>query len=486
MPTTDPASEAPSGLVDPLLGEYVPHAAVALTDAERWPSLDAAGLARVEAARTHPRAPTWGHATGDRLDADDLGALAARVPPSPGDRPGAVPGWVAELVDRVHRTVPRYRAAARQGRSGPASALTDLPTLSRADLADVASLVPVDVQLDRVLEGSSSGSTGTARVVPLHPRAVAADLLLVHALVFGAGARWDADPDRLGLANVVDQRTAFTYVSAMTAFPRPAGAPAPLMARVNLDPSAWRRTGDREAWFAAHDPQLVSTTTLPLLRLLDLADDVAGQTLSLHPVAVLTGATHVTPAVRERVRDRWEVPLVDLYALRETGPVAACADGRGHVVVTDRRLHVEVLDELGEPVADGVRGEVVVTVDENPYLPLLRYRTGDHAALVHDGRGAVLVDLEGRDPVLFVARGGRRLPAVDAVQVLQAAGLTAWRLHQDAGGDVRLDAVAGAGRAAEAARAVRDWLDRPVELTVLDDAAALGPGKPRRFGSDLA
>ena len=50
----------------------------------------------------------------------------------------------------------------------------------------------------------------------------------------------------------------------------------------------------------------------------------------------------------------------------------------------DRRVHVEVLDEGGAPVPDGERGEIVVTVDENPYLPLLRYRTGDHAALVRD------------------------------------------------------------------------------------------------------
>lgn len=475
MPTTEGAAGAP----DRLLGEYVPHAAVALTDPERWPTLDAAGLARVEAARTHPRAPVWGHATGDRLDEADLAALATR-PPEPARPDHGVPAWVPGLVERVHRTVPRYRASARAGRSGPTTPLADLPTLSRADLGDVASLVPVDVPLDRVLEGSSSGSTGAARVVPLHPRAVATDLLLVHALVQATGVRWEPDPARLGLANVVDQRTAFTYVSAMTAFPRDAGVAAPLMARVNLDPSSWRADGDREAWLAEHDPQVLSTTTLPLLRLLGLAD--AG--LRLHPLAVVNGATHLAPAVRERVRATWGVPVVDLYALRETGPVAADLDGTGHVVV-DRRVHVEVLAPDGSAVPDGERGEITVTVDENPYLPLLRYRTGDHAALVRDGRGVVLVGLEGRDPVLFADATGARRPAVDAVQVLQAAGLLAWRLHQDASGEVHLHAVGPAQATTEAARAVRDWLGRPVDLVVLADAAALGPGKPRRFSSDL-
>lgn len=474
---SDPATSDPVGPP----AEYAPMGSLALTDGERWPSLPAADLARVEAARQHPAAPVWVHATGDRLDAADLTALAAREQVRPSASP---PGWVAALVERVHATVPRYRAAARDGRSGPSSPLHDLPTVTRHDLlTDLAAHVPVDVPLDRVLQGTSSGSTGAALLVPLHPRSVAADLLLLHALVEATGAPWAADAARLGLVNLVDQRAAFTYLSAMSAFPRDPGVPAPLMARVNLDASAWRAPGDRERWFAEHDPQVVSTSTLPLVHLLDLAE--AG--LELHPLAVVNGATHVTPAVRRRVRDVWDAPLLDLYGLRETGPVAVATEGDpGHVLV-DRRVHVEVLDPAGRPVPPGERGEVVVTVDENPYLPLLRYRTGDHAALgsTADGR-PVLLGLEGRAAVRYLDAAGVARPSVDATQVLQAAGLVAWHLHQDADGAVRLRAVAPDVPSAQAAaRAVRDWLGRDVALDVLDDVADLGPGKPARWTSDL-
>ncbi|TGY83013.1 AMP-binding protein, partial [Cellulomonas shaoxiangyii] len=399
----------------------------------------------------------------------------------PAGPPDGPPSWVAALVARAHATVPRYRSAARAGTSGASTPLHALPTVTRADLvADLAAHVPVDVPLDRVLEGTSSGSTGAALRVPLHPRWVAADLLLLHDLVAAAGGTWFADPDRLGLLNLVDQRTAFTYVSAMSAFPRPAGTPVPLMARVNLDASAWRRPGDRERWLADVDPQVVSTSALPLLHLLELA----GAGLELHPVAVVNGATHVTPAVRAAVRATWGAPLVDLYGLRETGPVAAALDDGDHVVV-DRRVHVEVLDASGAPVPDGARGEVVVTVDENPYLPLLRYRTGDHAALRRDARGTVLVGLEGRAPVRFADAAGRWRPSVDATQVLQAADLLAWHLHQDATGGVRLTAVpAHPGAADRAARAVREWLGRPVDLRVADRSAT-GHGKPHRFSTAL-
>ena len=505
MPTTDhpvpggpgPRDAATTADDAGVPAEYVPLQAVALSDAERWPTLPGADLARVVAAREHPAAPRWVHATGDRLDAADLAALearfpGARAPGGAGDTAVArvdaardvdvadVPDWVLELVERAHRTIPRYRGAVREGRSGPRTPLHELPTVRRRDLVtSLAAHVPVDVPLDRVLHGTSSGSTGSALLVPLHPRAVAADLLLVHALVEAAGARWTVDPGRLGLVNLVDQRAAFTYVSAMSAFPRPDGTPAPLMARVNLDTSSWRRADDRARWFAAHDPQVVSTSALPLTHLLDLAE--AG--LAVRPLAVVNGATHVTPAVRARARDLWGAALVDLYGLRETGPVAAASsDGAGHVLV-DRRVHVEVVDAAGRPLPAGVRGEVVVTADENPYLPLLRYRTGDHASLGRDASGRVVLEgLEGRAAVLFTDARGAGRPSIDATQVLQTAGLVAWHLHQDADGAVRLRAVPGdAAGAEQAARAVGAWLGRPVELEVLGDVAELGEGKPARY-----
>jgi phenylacetate-CoA ligase len=463
--TDDPA------VPDPALSEYAPMGTLALTDAERWPTLDPAGHERLAALRAHPDAPPWVHATGDRLTADDEPALAAAASADPPD-----PDWVAALVARVHTTVPAYRRATRDGRSGPGSALADLPRVTRQNLVDdLASYVPVDVPLDRVLEGTSSGSTGAALRIPLHPTSVAADLVLLQRLVEAAGAAWSADPDRLGLANVVDQRAAFTYASAMTAFRRPSGAPAPLMARVNL--SGWPDDGSRDRFLEDLDPQVLSTSTLPLLRLLELD-------LDLHPVAVVNGATHLPAAVRAAARERWGCPVIDLYGLRETGPIASGADADGHVLVP-RRVLVEILDESGAPVPDGGRGEIVVTVDDNPYLPLLRYRTGDHASLVRDARGTVLVGLEGRAPVLFRAADGTSRPSVDATQLLQAYGLAAYHLHQDTDGSVHLRALALSGADPRAAAdAVERWLGRPVALTVLDDVDQLGEGKPRRFSAE--
>ena len=56
----------PDDAPDLTLDEYTPGAAVALTDAERWPTLDAAGRDALDAVRGDPAAPVWVHVTGSR------------------------------------------------------------------------------------------------------------------------------------------------------------------------------------------------------------------------------------------------------------------------------------------------------------------------------------------------------------------------------------------------------------------------------------
>ncbi|MET4224369.1 AMP-binding protein [Oerskovia enterophila] len=540
-PDSPRSPDLPHGVPDALLGEYAPFGNVALDDTERWPTLTPDGAARLDALRHHPAAPVWVHATGDRLTADDLPVLAAtarrfaeraaeRERDGTGDAggtdddrtgPGAeaghpatahpVPAWVTDLVERAHAVVPRYRRARDQRRSHARSPLDALPPVTRDDLrADLASFVPVDVDLSRIIEGTSSGSTGAAVVVPLHPVAVAADLALLHLLVRDAGATWTPHEDRLGLVNLVDQRAAFTYASAMTGFDAASGRAtsdlsAPLMARVNLDPGAWRDPADRSTFLRGTDPQVLSSSPLPLLALADLD---AREGLGLHPVAVVSGAAHLTPPARARLRAAWDVPVIDLYGLRETGAVASRADD-GPFVVAPRRVWVEILSDDGTPVPDGSPGEVVVTTDENPYLPLLRYRTGDRARIVRPrgpGGRVELHDLEGRSPVRYRHADGRWLGSVDATQVLQAAGIAAWQLHQRADGTIELtvvpDAPAGGapsgrgpGRAGapgtgaapatdSAARALRQWIGRDVVVTVTTPAR-LGHGRARRYSSDV-
>jgi phenylacetate-CoA ligase len=110
--------------------------------------------------------------------------------------------------------------------------------------------------------------------------------------------------------------------------------------------------------------------------------------------------------------------------LTETGPIACWAPDADAYRVLPNDIFVEALDSNGRHVADGERGEITVTGGRNPFLPLLRYRTGDWGRIerTSDSGGNAIVhlyDLEGRKPVLFRSRTGDIVNPVDLSRVLR-------------------------------------------------------------------
>ncbi|CAN7596925.1 CoF synthetase [Terrabacter sp. LjRoot27] len=444
---------------------YEPMGAAVRTDAERFPALDPSGRERLDALRQHAHAPAWSHACGDLLtDVDHLTLEAWRreVPSLAAAASAEPPAWLVAETERLARVVPHLR---RLG----VRAWADVPTISRADLArGVADFVPLDVPLDRVVQGTSSGSSGSALVIPWHPVDIAKDLALLDLLLTGVGVDWREDPSRMGLLSVVDQEQAFTYASAMTL----RGGQS--MSRVSLHASAWADAGARRAFLTAADPQVVTGSALTL-------QTYAALDLPCSPLALVSGAVDLATPARAHLETTLGVPVLDLYGLREVGPVACeTATGAGHVLVP-RRAWVEVVDEAGDRVADGTAGEITVSSLENPYLPLLRYRTGDRGALVGTGTERRIVGLEGRSAVTFAAGDGRRVQSVELTQQLQRFGVRAWAVVQDADGSVTTRCLGGDADGLR--KALEALLDRPVTVETVAAAADLGPGKPRRFTS---
>lgn len=412
------------------LAEYVPGNAAVLTDAERWPALSAAGAARLDRVRTDPDAPLWTHVAGDRLTAAQHARAAT---------PLSTRDWLEEHLATARR-LPAYRGMAGLER------LEDFPVISREDLVeDVSRFVPLDADLDLMVHGTSSGSTGHALVIPDHLEEVVRGFHLLRRLVAEQGVRWEPDPARLALAHVVLQRQAFTYVSALPAFGDT------VMARLNL-------ADEPHAFLEKHDPQVLTGHPTSLEAVLGLR---------LHPLAIVSSAMALTAALRAELEHAFRCPVLDVYALHETRAIAVSTDGGPHVLL-DRRVHVEVLD-----------GEIVVTAGENPLLPLVRYRTGDSGRLTtHSGRPAI-DGLEGRSAVTFTRRDGTRVPSVDLTQQLQAYGARGWTVEQDATGAVT--AVVAGGDADAIGRALGALLGGPVTVHGVRTLRELGPGKPRRY-----
>lgn len=94
------------------------------------------------------------------------------------------------------------------------------------------------------------------------------------------------------------------------------------------------------------------------------------------------GAEPWTEGMREEIEARLGIKAFDIYGLSEImGPGVAleCPAHRGlHI---DEHFYPEILDEEGNPLPNGERGELVITSIEKEGFPVLRYRTKDLTTL---------------------------------------------------------------------------------------------------------
>lgn len=408
----------------------------------RQPSIDAAGAAMLRQLVEHPDAPAWNHVAGDRLQADDLAwldalraDLAQRTPTSAGPDARLL-SW---LADRLPQTpLLRERVA---GIDDLDAGWATIPTSGRADLAlRLEDLVPDDAPLDEMLVYSTAGTTGHPLRVPHHARGVAAYLALIEVALRRWGIELDLGPGVVGAMLLGAQRSTVTYPCVL------AGWGNVGFAKINLDPDSWPRVGAAGRYLRAMAPRLLTGDPISFAEL--LRQDVVGPMPARErPRALLSTAVAMSSTLRTKLRSELQIPVIDWYSLTETGPIAfACPASDDdpvamHLLGND--LYVEILGADGHPVPDGEVGEVVVSGGRNRYLPLLRYRTGDWAAMRRDRCGcgeptARLVGLQGRQPVLFVSEAGTVVNPVDLARGLRPFAMLAHEVEQDACGEVRV------------------------------------------------
>ena len=124
-------------------------------------------------------------------------------------------------------------------------------------------------------------------------------------------------------------------------------------------------------------------------------------------------------ALAQRLADNLRVPLLSTYACTET----CCSFAEGPLCVgghlNPELAVVEIINEQGEPVPSGIPGEVVVTPLGVEGMPLVRFCTGDIAALYTDpcpcGRTTPrLGPIVGRKQQLLKVRGSSLFPSAIA------------------------------------------------------------------------
>jgi phenylacetate-CoA ligase len=131
-------------------------------------------------------------------------------------------------------------------------------------------------------------------------------------------------------------------------------------------------------------PTVVCCTPTYALRLLEVAGQMQGghPDLSASSVRVLIVAGEPGGSIastRARIERGWGARVIDHHGLTEVGPISfECWESPGALHLNEAEFICEVLEPgSGDAVADGERGELVVTNLGRTSSPLVRYRTGD-------------------------------------------------------------------------------------------------------------
>lgn len=408
-------------------------------DAQRYPGLSGHGAAILRFMREHPQAPLWRNRSGHRLLPEELPGLRrferrmrmARID----NDPAQPPRWMRRFLQGRALQVPAYRSLL----CGQRVRFNELPTFTRADLsADIARFVPDDLPLQRLINFSTSGTSGHPLLIASHPQVAARYRTFYERALARLGIELRAGRGQVGVLLVGWQRQCFTYVS-VTPTRDESG-----LAKINLHPADWRDPADRAGYLDAMAAEIYTGDPLAFAELLELPT-------RHRPRALLSTSMSLLPALRQRIEARFQAPVLDLYSMNEAGPVAVFDPALDAHVLLQPRLYVELLDRVGQPVPSGARGEITLTGGFNFCLPLLRYRTGDHACWYRQDGQWLLSGLEGRPPVRFRRADGSGFNNVEVTHALKHLGLVQWQLHQYASGavQVRLRAVPGCSRHAE-------------------------------------
>lgn len=441
------------------------------TDAARYPTLTEHGRRIIQFMREHPHAPIYRNESGNRLTAEDIRQVRAFEDEvssaSVGWKPTATPAWLDSFVDRCFASTPFYRRYGSRPRD-----FHDVPTISRADLSrDIAQFVPDDVAIDRLINFQTSGTTGHPLLIASVPSVAASYLAFHKRALRRVGIELTYGRGQVGVVLVGFQRNCFTYVS-VTPTMEESG-----LAKINLHPADWRNPDDRAAYLDALAPEVFTGDPLSFAELATLP-------LRWRPRAMVSTSMALAPALRRSLSERFGCPVLDLYSLNEAGPIAVFDEAVGGHVLLQPRMYVEILDPAGRPLPPGERGEVTLTGGFNSCLPLLRYRTGDFAALRFGGAEPVLMDLEGRPPVRFRTMLGEWLNNIEVTHRLQRFALSQFTLHQSANGDLTLR-LAGGRADAEQVRSALLALFGPAQQIGIEPDVVFD-GKVVQYTSDIS
>lgn len=386
---------------------------IALSDAERFPLLN--DLSLLKSLKQDAFAPRFNFESGDRLSARHL----ERVQQYCGfisttnhfQEVAKVPAWVNHFVRKCHHSVPFYK--------NRKPLFKDQPTLRRHQIQEAPwDFVTQDAPLQDLLVYQTSGTTGPPMDVLFDPVSQACWLPQLESILEKLNIKFNGGKNSVAVALicVCAQDSTLTYASLST-YLNGSG-----ILKINLHPGDWHQAEHRQQYLEKYNPEVLTGDPFAFTALLDLKPKIK-------PKAMVSSAMKLTEGLKNRLENYFQCPVLDIYSLTECRMIAYAEKGKHRAIRPD--LYLEVFDKnTDKPLPDGERGELVITGGNNPFLPLIRYRTGDFCSLEVTQGIPYLLGLEARDPVLFFSRSGEMINNVDISREMTNFPLAGFTLHQ--------------------------------------------------------
>lgn len=130
------------------------------------------------------------------------------------------------------------------------------------------------------------------------------------------------------------------------------------------------------------------------------------------PKAIITTSEVLTDTIRESLERAFLCKVYNEYGCGEVGTIAhECEYGRMHINMEN--VYIEIVDEEGHILPNGVMGEIVATDLNNDLMPLIRYRLRDFGSLSNEpcqcGRELqILENIKGRAYDFLINEKGQK------------------------------------------------------------------------------
>ncbi len=284
-------------------------------------------------------------------------------------------------------------------------------------------------------------------------------------------------PDRVSIIQICAQDKTVTNCTVMS-YLNGAG-----FAKINLHPNDWQNPNDPVSFLDDCNAEIYTGDPFSFHALMQLP-------LQIKPKALLSSATALSPGLRQQLQTHFDCPVIDIYSMNESGPVAFSSPpphaNSAHHQIFPHNIYVEILDENLRPCPPKERGQIVLTGGINPCLPLLRYATGDYAALDDSASVPGLhLNSKAAHPSPSGATDGRHFNSVDVSTTLHPFALSFLQLHQNADGSLILETNAEDSLQAPVTAALKKLFGSAQTIIWKKTAIPVRARKPINYSSDI-